>query len=136
MIAMNEIDSMTWACQTKVIGKKLSKSWINKPLADRLKSLCTSLRSGGKHHEQLGKLLKEAQEMCSTRNLVAHGSFVLDARGSCDLNSHSQFLLWSHKADQPASQSEVEQATRRCTELSSEMSECIAVIEMSRIHNG
>jgi len=130
IISMNEIDGMTSTCRKKILKKEVNNTWLSKTLSDKLKYLCKKLTADDSDIQKLKALFNEALDLCSTRNFAAHGQFVLDSSHILEEGEEIKFLLHSHKENKPASQKEVEQATRRCIELSNEISKYIAIIEM------
>lgn len=131
LIAMNEIDGMTLLIQKDIIGKEITRTWLKKSLSDRLKYLCEKIVADNLEKEKLLSLLREALELCPTRNLIAHGMFAVDARTVLQEGEKRSLLLCSHiNADTIATKKEVIEATKRCIELSNDISECIAIIRM------
>lgn len=74
----------------------------------------------------------QALALCPTRNLVAHGSFALDGTQQLQPGQDSRFLLHSLMHDQPASLGDIEKATKGCIDLSDNLSEAIAIVEMKK----
>lgn len=131
IISMNEIDSMTLTCQKEIIKKKITKNWIKKPLADRLKYIIEKLSDYDESHKVLVKLFNQALDLCPARNLVAHGSFALDCRSTIDNRKAGQFILYSHKTGEPAAKTEIQKATRQCIQLSNDIAEYIAITRLN-----
>ncbi|MDK2622431.1 hypothetical protein [Vibrio vulnificus] len=136
MISMNEIDWMTNLIRIDILQKEITENWKKFSLAERLKKIADSLDSQDKELKHLKELLLEALEHCRVRNLVAHGSFALDCREpTTNGGSESKYILHSLKHDNPITEKELKELTKRVIYLSDKIAERHAYIRMRELKN-
>ena len=136
MISMNEIDWMTNLIRIDILKNEITENWKKFPLAERLRKLANSLDTQDEELKYLKELLLEALEHCNVRNLVAHGSFALDCREpTTNGESESKYILHSLKHDNPISEEELKELTKRVIYLSDKIAERHAYICMRELKN-
>lgn len=136
LIAMNEIDGMTFICKSRVIGEEITKEWRKLPLARRLKCLCKdkNLNDADPVKNKLHGLLKQALELCTLRNKIAHGMFAIDCDRPMEQNQESQMVMFADGPNfEKITADELISGAAQCNNLSCDISKQLAIIEMSKV---
>lgn len=95
IIVMNEIDTMMVTNHRVIFGKGelASKSFTNKTMSDKIKSVTTFVEDKDPNRRHLGKILHAVSEMVWIRNALAHG-FIC---GGGDSPSYITLVAFGHK---------------------------------------
>ena len=136
LIAMNEIDGMTFTCKSKVVGDDITKKWRELPLAKRLKCLCKdkNLNDTDPVINNLHGLLKQALELCALRNKIAHGMFAIDCDRPMEQDLESQIVMFSDGPNfESITAEELISGAAHCNKLSGDISKQLAIIEMYKM---
>ena len=126
---MNEIDWMTRILKTQVFGELSSKTWLKKPLADRLENLhaCAGKRASTHGRDELLTLLAEARSLCDFRNQLAHGTFVINCDMPMTTDPESQLEIFAFGHARNISEHHLRHMAVRCQEVSHSISRQLAL---------
>jgi hypothetical protein len=130
IIAMNEIEGMIDINKEKLTRTKTTKSWLKKPLKNKLEDIKDSIDENNRIQTEIKKQIIETIGMCEIRNLFAHGKFALDCRSQKPANN--KWVIFTHN-HQPLSESDIKNAAQKCCEISDRISELLAVLQFSKM---
>jgi hypothetical protein len=135
IVTMNEIDGLTFQLHQILTGSPSSKNWKRQGLKTRLKFICSWIdenvdlfedHHGREYLNRLGRCLNEVILLCDSRNLIAHGQFVLIPSEEDVKQGKKTYIMVSMADDKVIRLIDLKTITSRITELSDEFSECLA----------
>lgn len=125
---------MTHTCLTQILGRKPSKTWLEKTLSKRLKALQreTSPDNEGSGLSTLHKLLIAASEASDFRNRIAHGAFVIDTTIAMTHDEDDQLVLYALGHQDTITEQAIREKASEFRALSNRLARELAVLKMSQ----